>query len=470
MKKCLFVWLVLLLLSLSLLSCDQRPGEGSGSQSSSAEAGSSTDLEETTSKTEDVSVFDPADVGHTVYGEGFGLMPGRVAWAQNFELFDWTGNTTYWWNESNFDAAIASEMVADSLCAITGESSERAAWAALFTDINERRYGKTSGYTPGEKIAIKLNMNSVTTETLATNAVIPTPCMLRALLSSMVVKGGVLPSDIVLYDVTRVIPTYFQEYIGKNELQGVQYVSLGSAYGQKDVNAKIEWSDTVVGDDAFLPKCVSEATYIINYANMKKHTLAGFTVTAKNHFGSIVTDERPNAAPESAGLHELICATEMLFEGRVISPRPYGSYNPLVDIIANAEVGQKTMLYFVDAVVTAAGQGATLSQSARWSTMGDRFPCSILMSQDPLAIDSVALDLLMSEPNMKLVKTAPMDNYLIEAALANDPPSGTVYCDGKGNAVTQSLGVHEHWYDAETKEYSRNKGAKEGIELYKIAY
>ncbi|MBQ7377774.1 MAG: DUF362 domain-containing protein [Clostridia bacterium] len=414
-------------------------------------------------------VFDPSTVGHTVYGEGFGINPGRVSWAQDPALFDWT-NTQYWWDESNFNTELAAQMVSDSLCAIAGTSNEADAWDALFKDLNLRRYEKNVGHTAGEKIAIKLNMNAVSSDTLATNAIFPTPCMLRALLSSMVLHGGVCPEDIVLYDVTRVIPTYFKEYIGKDELAGVQYVYLGSAPNLKDDDALVVWSSEVVGDDAYLPTCVSEATYIINYANMKMHTLAGFTVTTKNHFGSIVTDVNPNRAPATAGLHELICATQAIYSGKTIYPRPYGSYTPMVDIIANQDVGQKTLLYFVDAVVTTAGQNATLTQAMRWETMGNQFPCSIFMSQDPIAIDSVCLDFLLSEPNMKIVAEAPMDNYLIEAATVPNPPSDTVYKDGHGNPITESLGVHEHWYDAKSKEYSRNKGADVGIELIKILY
>ncbi len=451
MKKLLSLLLILSLLTLSLFSCKKGDPEGS------------------TTRPDAGTVFDPADVGHTVYGEGYGILPGRVVWAQDFALFDWT-DTRYYWDEQNFDTAVARQMVKDTICAVSGQVTERKAWRTLFEDLNTRRYGKAAGYTQGESIAIKLNMNAVSTNALTTNAVIPTPCVLRALLSSLVTYGGVLPEDIVLYDVTRVIPTYLRDYIAKDELAGIRFVYAGQAGSEKDTAAKIEWSSEVVGDDAFLPTCVSEATYLINYANMKMHTLAGVTVTAKNHFGSIVTDKRPNNAPESAGLHELVCATQLTYEGRVIYPRPYGSYNPLADIIAHADVGQKTLLYFVDAVVTTAGQSARLSQGARWSTMDGRFPCSILASQDPIAIDSVCYDLLASEPNMRVVLDAPSDNYLIEAATAPNPPSGTVYRDGRGNIITKSLGVHEHWYDAETKEYSRNKGAEEGIELYRITY
>jgi parallel beta-helix repeat protein len=52
-----------------------------------------------------------------------------------------------------------------------------------------------------------------------------------------------------------------------------------------------------------------------------------------------------------------------------------------------------------------------------------------------------------------------------EAALAGNPPSGTVY-DPEGDGIPlTSLGVHEHWDSPVTKRYSRNLGADEGIEL-----
>ena len=45
-----------------------------------------------------------------------------------------------------------------------------------------------------------------------------------------------------------------------------------------------------------------------------------------------------------------------------------------------------------------------------------------------------------------------------------NPPSGTVYYDGNGEAVV-NLGVHEHWNNSFEKQYSRNLGGEEGIEL-----
>lgn len=55
--------------------------------------------------------------------------------------------------------------------------------------------------------------------------------------------------------------------------------------------------------------------------------------------------------------------------------------------------------------------------------------------------------------------------YLIEAALVDNPPSKTKYDPQRNNAAISSLGVMEHWNNAIDKKYSRDLGKNEGIEL-----
>jgi len=57
------------------------------------------------------------------------------------------------------------------------------------------------------------------------------------------------------------------------------------------------------------------------------------------------------------------------------------------------------------------------------------------------------------------------DNYMHEAALADNPPSGTVYDPEGDGTPLASLGVHEHWNNPVDKQYSRNLGTGDGIEL-----
>ena len=61
------------------------------------------------------------------------------------------------------------------------------------------------------------------------------------------------------------------------------------------------------------------------------------------------------------------------------------------------------------------------------------------------------------------------DDYLHEAAEANNPPSTTFYDPEKDGTRVQSLGVHEHWNNPTDKQYSRNLGTGDGIELLKVS-
>lgn len=99
------------------------------------------------------------------------------------------------------------------------------------------------------------------------------------------------------------------------------------------------------------------------------------------------------------------------------------------------------------------------------------YTSSIFVSQDPVAIDSVGADFLNNEPvvtsNNRFAEDITNENYLHEAGLVSNAPSGTDYTDGNGHAV-ENLGVHEHWNNSSEKLYSRNLGKDEGIELVQI--
>jgi hypothetical protein len=91
----------------------------------------------------------------------------------------------------------------------------------------------------------------------------------------------------------------------------------------------------------------------------------------------------------------------------------------------------------------------------------------LLASQDGVAIDSVAVDFLRAEPTFQDRVVGTLDNYLHEAAEADDPPSGTFYDPDHDGDVARlaSLGAHEHWQSPATRKYSRNLGTGAGIEL-----
>ena len=206
---------------------------------------------------------------------------------------------------------------------------------------------------------------------------------------------------------------------------------------------------------------MTQAKYVINFANLKGHSY-GITLCGKNHFGSFINgnDMRP---PEGANLHQFLTMDKM------------GVYSPLVDLMSNYELGDKTVLYMLDALICAPSEGDDITGSnARWkqSPFNGHYTSSIFVSQDPVAIDSVGADFLMNEPavtkeNDSLKGNATVENYLHEAARVKKAPSGNKYKNGNGTDVT-NLGVHEHWNNPVSKKYSRNLDKKEGIELVKV--
>lgn len=150
--------------------------------------------------------------------------------------------------------------------------------------------------------------------------------------------------------------------------------------------------------------------------------------------------------PEGANLHQFLTKNEM------------NTYSPLTDLMANKQLGGKTVLYMLDALICAPSEGASITEAtARWRQMpfDGGYTSSILVSQDPAAIDSVGADFLINEPavtdNNSALKGNPnVENYLHEAGLVNRTPSGIVYENGNGERVT-NLGVHEHWNNSVEK-------------------
>ncbi len=228
--------------------------------------------------------------------------------------------------------------------------------------------------------------------------------------------------------------------------------------GVADENAPINWSHEFSGKVSFLPTCVTEAEYVINLANLKGHSY-GITLCGKNHFGSFINGDAMYP-PQGANLHQWVSRNEM------------GIYSPLVDLMANYQLGEKTVLYMLDALICATSEGTSMTgENTKWQQApfnGD-YTSSVFVSQDPVAIDSVGADFLINEPtvtgNNSVLRDNPnVENYLHEAGLVGNPPSGTVYTNGHGNKV-ENLGVHEHWNNSVDKQYSRNLGKDEGIEL-----
>jgi hypothetical protein len=220
------------------------------------------------------------------------------------------------------------------------------------------------------------------------------------------------------------------------------------------------WSTPVAAGKTtdYVPESYVQADYLINLANLKSHNdLAGITLCAKNHYGSLI--RKPSRTPDHYDMHKDL-------------PRNkpgMGHYRPLVDLMGHKHTGGKTLLYLIDGLY--AGKHAKERAPRKWNSApfnGD-WSSSLFASQDPVAIDSVGFDFLWTEWDDAPHWSGTSD-YLIEAAMADDPPSGTFYDPDHEGSVARlaSLGVYEHWNNPADKQYSRNLGTGDGIELVKL--
>jgi hypothetical protein len=398
----------------------------------------------------------PTDPTNAPMGTAKGIYPGRVVWLYEPDATSWNGSTGSWWDDNNTDQAIVHRMVSRTIQSLTGQSSDPNAWDALFRHFNQSHGYGNVGYTPGEKIAIKINMNQENNNTSGWEAYDgnPSPHVIYSVLDQLINVAGVHGSAITIYDASRYIGDPIYNKV-KNDpdfnFRQVRFVVKPSLAGfgrngaTRDTSATVHTSPPCPKPD--MPLCVTQAKYMINMALLRPHSMYGITLCAKNHYGSVYHDGWSPSDLHSYGDRG----------------RPMGSYNCLVDLIGSQYLGGKTLLYMIDGLYGARHQGAEV---IRYLSFGDDWCSSIFASQDPVAIDSVALDFMRNESRCTEVTGNP-DNYLHEAALANDPCSGTFYDPDHSGDVTRlpSLGVHEHWNNATNKQYSRNLGTGDGIEL-----
>jgi hypothetical protein len=295
------------------------------------------------------------------------------------------------------------------------------------------------------------------------------PQMIVALLRQLVNVVGVAESDITVGDTTQSFPTHYWDYC-HTEFPYVHYLAKKgdlsrrdpvSSYG-KDCEVPFFWSTSGANGKRqdYLPVSYAEATYLINFACLKGHS-SGITLCAKNHYGSFIR------LPPAAGYYNL----HLSLPNQQWSPGT-GQYRTHVDIMGHPHLGGKTLLNLIDGLY---GGYYWEGMPFKWymEPFGGDWPSSLFASQDPVAIDSVGYDFLLQEwPDIVSGGIgAPgsleggAEDHLHEAALAYNPPSGTFYDPNNDGLGLASLGVHEHWNNPVDKQYSRNLGIGEGIEL-----
>ncbi|MCP4655620.1 MAG: DUF362 domain-containing protein [bacterium] len=407
-------------------------------------------------------------------GEARGIHPGRVVWVHDPAATDWEGpGRGHWWESRHTNQRAVARMMGRAIVALTGEPTSATAWDRLFRHFNDTHGRGDRGYQPGEKIVVKVNLvgaifhpnwGGVNPDTYdlvnKVDYMNTSPQMIIALLRQLVKVVGVDQADIVVGDPLSYFPNQYYDLCHK-EFPNVRYLDYAGRFGRTRVersSVPLYWSNHPQGiEQDYLPRTFAEADYLINMANLKSHDgLAGVTLCAKNHYGSLIR------WPAEGGYYDLHADLPINVPGM-------GHYRPLVDLLGHAHLGGKTLLYLIDGLY--AGRHAADDWPIRWSSSpfhGD-WTSSLFASQDPVAIDSVGLDFLRTEWD-DAPHWSGTEDYLHEAALAHDPPSTTFYDPDHSGDVTRiaSLGVYEHWNNARDKHYSRNLGTGDGIELVAV--
>jgi hypothetical protein len=422
-----------------------------------------------TVRTPATAAFVPSEPLNSPMGVGKGIHPGRVVWVRDPDATGWDGSTGRWWDDDNTDQAAVDSMVSKTLQTLTGEVSDANSWDALFRHFNGAGGRGEAGYQPGEKIAIKINMNQENNSSGNWSSTVgnPSPHVILSVLKQLVEVVGVPGSALTIYDASRYIGNPIFDKIRSDpnpEFQNIAFVVKSTLARNGRIAADGDSNNPLHtrAGTAYLPQCVTDAKYLylINMALLRPHSLYGVTLCAKNHFGSVRFPSVTNHGgwtPEPLHNHG----------GR---SRPMDTYNCLVNLNGHRHLSGKTLLYMIDGLYPARNQS---NQVLKWASFGDDWFSGMLASQDPVAIDSVGLDFLRYEDTLSQPitdVTGNPDNYLHEAALADNPPSGTVYDPEGDGTPLAGLGVHEHWNNPVDRQYSRNLGTGEGIELVRVSF
>jgi hypothetical protein len=290
---------------------------------------------------------------------------------------------TSWDYVSNYyfdfiDQAVVDRMFLKSLLVLTGEATVRAACHQAFPT-----------YQPGDKIAIKINLNNTANQSNDIDATAP---VLNAVLLALTVHLGMPPGDIYVYDVSRAIPAF---RIRNRVPWSVNYVQSGDSLAQANPAAPIQFRNIAT---QYCPFVLTQAAHLIDLCRFKNHLYVLGTMAMKNHFGT--------TRPGPSYLHT------------PISPN-------LSDLNATPHIRYKTRLIVGDALF-GIYSGGPYGRPQRWATFpGGPTPNSIFVGFDPVATESVMTDYLIAEQVYRGVPLLSHD-YLHDAM------------------TTHGLGYHEH--------------------------
>ncbi|HPR32409.1 MAG TPA: DUF362 domain-containing protein [Prolixibacteraceae bacterium] len=421
-----------------------------------------------------VQLSGPQPVNQPI-GEGKGIFPGRVVWVHDTDATNENcsnSNNNYWYMSKNTNQTVVNNMLAASVQQLTGTTSNADAWDKIIRYYNQTHNRGDKGYTAGEKIVIKINLNGQNGGWPQDKNINTSPQICMAVLDHLVNVVGVAQSDISIGDPNINMNDDMFEMLDA-QFPNVTYWGTRSGRSQvhKSAQPVLISSDGVNSD--YLPQEYLDAAYMINIPVFKKHHRAGISICSKNHFGSIT--------PFTSGAwhwhYSLPCPEATGEDANGL----YGSYRCFVDIMGHKDLGGKTILYLVDGLWGSINWG---HPPVKWAMtpFNKDYPNSLFVSLDPVAIESVCYDFLYEEfdenhptegvfvgddkgPFPHFEGT---DDFLHQSADPSNWPATIQYDPENDGTVLASMGTHEHWNNATEKKYTRNLSPDgKGIELFR---
>lgn len=423
---------------------------------------------------------------NTPMGESKGIFPGRVVWvfdknATNENCSNTSGDA--WFQDKNTNQLVVSTMLANGIKKATDKTSTLEAWDALFKYFNNTRGNGKVGYKSGEKICIKINLtnSSQTGYGCYNDRMDATPQLVLALLEELIDSVGVTQSDITIGDPYRNFED-IQWNKCHSKYPDVHYID---GYGEGGREQTIEspskvlffsdpnpWTGKLQQLTSTLPQAYIDAKYFINMPCMKSHGSAGISLAAKNHQGSVMSDDG-SPSSQSAGFMHYCFPAPGDNDGNAVG---MGHYRHLVDYMGSKYLGGNTLIYIVDGIWSGRDWQGYID---KWqmAPFNNDFTSSLFISQDPVAIESVGFDFLYNEyknysANHKNLKYPLLDgaqDYIHQAADTANWSKGIKYAPNGDGIALGSLGAHEHWNNSTDKQYSVNlTGVKGGIQLVSV--
>lgn len=245
------------------------------------------------------------------------------------------------WNGNKVDYVILNKMVDEGIKKLTGKTTTDESWSSLFSGC--------------EKNALKVNTITETYE-------LSTRPELAMAVANNLVRIGKKPQNILIYDRGIKCNDNTDNCVKRESMKKVGFNINKSSNGVKifELSSKGVLREMGKIKNRFFTE-VEEADCIANLPNLKDHHIMGITFALKNHIGSVTN---PELFHQNAGVPQV------------------------ADLNNTPIVKEKTKLIIGDLLRCQYNKGPHSYPEFHWNEN------AIMLSQDPVAADAIAFDIL----------------------------------------------------------------------------